>query len=86
MKRKLTAALLALLMVLSLLPIVFTPKTVAADEVETYAQETVQGGAILHCFDWSYNEIKAALPDIAAAGYAAVQTSPPAIHARSWWP
>lgn len=76
MKRKLTAALLALLMVLSLLPIVFTPKTVAADEVETYAQETVQGGAILHCFDWSYNEIKAALPDIAAAGYTAVQTSP----------
>lgn len=43
---------------------------------ETYALDSVQGGAILHCFDWSYTEIKAALPEIAAAGYTAVQTSP----------
>ena len=40
------------------------------------AQDTVQGGAILHCFDWSYNAIKANLADIKAAGYTAVQTSP----------
>ena len=40
------------------------------------AQDTVQGGAILHCFDWSYNAIKANLPEIYAAGYTAVQTSP----------
>ncbi len=44
--------------------------------VETYAQETVQGSAVLHCFDWSFDEIKANLPDIAAAGYTAIQTSP----------
>ncbi len=41
-----------------------------------YAQSTVQGAAILHCFNWSYNAIKAKLADIAAAGYTAVQTSP----------
>lgn len=75
MKRKLFAVLLAVLMVLSLLPAVFAPETAVA-EVETYAQETVQGGAILHCFNWSYNEIRTHLPEIAAAGYTAVQTSP----------
>ena len=36
----------------------------------------IEDGAILHCFDWSYNEIKANLKDIADAGYVAVQTSP----------
>ena len=36
----------------------------------------IQGGAVLHCFDWSYSEIKRNLADIAAAGYTAVQTSP----------
>ncbi len=36
----------------------------------------IQGGAVLHCFDWSYNEIKNNLRDIAFAGYTAVQTSP----------
>ncbi len=33
-------------------------------------------GVMLHAFDWSYNTIKENLPDIAAAGYTAVQTSP----------
>ena len=75
MKRKLLAALLALLMVLSLLPAAFLPETAVAED-GPIDQAIVQGGAILHCFDWSYNAIKAALPDIAAAGYAAVQTSP----------
>ena len=41
-----------------------------------YAQETVQGSAVLHCFNWSYNTIRENLADIAAAGYTAVQTSP----------
>ena len=43
---------------------------------ETYALDSVQGGAILHCFNWSYSEILIHLPEIAAAGYTAVQTSP----------
>ena len=40
------------------------------------AQETIRGGAVLHCFCWSYNTIKAKLSEIYAAGYTAVQTSP----------
>ena len=75
MKRKFLAVLLALLMVLSLLPAVFTPKTAAA-ETAVIDQNIVEGGSILHCFDWSYDEIREALPAIKAAGYVAVQTSP----------
>ncbi|MBQ3330215.1 MAG: starch-binding protein [Ruminococcus sp.] len=71
--RKATGLLLVLCMILSVLAVGIVP---GAATVETYAQETVQGSNILHCFDWSYNNIKAALPDIAAAGYTAVQTSP----------
>ena len=33
-------------------------------------------GVILHCFDWSFSTIKQNLPQIAAAGYTTVQTSP----------
>lgn len=40
------------------------------------AQTTIGGSAILHCFDWSYNSIKANLKAIKDAGYTAVQTSP----------
>lgn len=36
----------------------------------------IQDGNILHCFDWKYNDIKAELGNIAAAGFTAVQTSP----------
>ncbi len=38
--------------------------------------EKVQDGAILQVFSWDFNTIKKSLPDIAAAGYTAVQTSP----------
>ena len=38
--------------------------------------DNIQDGTILHCFDWKYNDIKAELPNIAAAGFTAVQTSP----------
>ena len=30
---------------------------------ETYALDSIQGGAILHCFNWSYDAIKDALPE-----------------------
>ncbi|MBR1691909.1 MAG: starch-binding protein, partial [Lachnospiraceae bacterium] len=33
-------------------------------------------GVMLHAWDWSFNQIKEEMPDIAAAGYTAVQTSP----------
>ena len=73
--KKLTSLLLALCMVLSIAAIGVVPGA-AATTYTTYAQDTIQGSNILHCFNWSYNNIKAALPDIAAAGYTAVQTSP----------
>lgn len=38
--------------------------------------DNVQEGVILHCWNWSYNNIKKYLPQIAQAGYTAVQTSP----------
>ncbi len=50
-------------------------------------QDSVQGSAVLHCFDWSYNTIKANLAAIKAAGYTAVQTSPvqPAKDYKASW-
>ena len=86
MKRKVLSILLALLMVLSLVPTILAPQTTVAD-AQPIDQTIVQGGAILHCFDWSFDEIRAALPDIKAAGYAAVQTSPvqpPKDYNASW--
>ena len=38
--------------------------------------DDIQDGTILHCFDWKYSDIKAELPNIAAAGFTSVQTSP----------
>ncbi|MBQ9515538.1 MAG: alpha-amylase, partial [Ruminococcus sp.] len=76
--KKITSLFLALCMILSVtaVGVVQTAADTNDATVETYAQETVNGSVILHCFDWSYNNIKAALPDIAKAGYTAVQTSP----------
>ena len=34
-----------------------------------------QDGVILHAWQWSFNNIKAKLPEIAAAGYSTIQTS-----------
>lgn len=38
--------------------------------------EGIQEGNILHCFNWTAKEIKAELPNIAAAGFGSVQMSP----------
>ena len=37
---------------------------------------TIQEGNILHCFNWPAKDVKAALPQIAAAGFGSVQLSP----------
>lgn len=88
MKTRFISMILALCMIISMICVGIVPAAAdSTDTVETYAQETVGGSAILHCFDWSYNNIKAALPDIAAAGYTAVQTSPvqsPKDYNASW--
>lgn len=86
MNRKLLSVLLALLMVLSLVPTIFTPKAAVAD-AQPIDQPIVQGGAILHCYNWSYSEIEAHLDEIKAAGYVAVQTSPvqpPKDYSAAW--
>ena len=38
--------------------------------------EKIEDGAILHCWCWSFNTIKENLPQIAAAGFKYIQTSP----------
>lgn len=45
--------------------------------------EEIKDGNILHCFDWKLNDIKNALPDIAEAGFGAVQISPVQCSAQS---
>ncbi len=50
--------------------------------------EGIQEGNILHCFNWTAKEIKAELPNIAAAGFGSVQMSPlqrPDIKTGSSW-
>ena len=37
---------------------------------------SINDGAILHCWNWSYNNIKLHMQEIAQAGYIAIQTSP----------
>ena len=38
--------------------------------------DRIEDGNILHCFNWSISDITAAIPEIAAAGFTSVQTSP----------
>ncbi len=82
LNRKIISLVLALCMVISSVAVgSFVANAVTDDSEEVLsgdqaAQETVQGSAVLHCFDWSYNNIKANMKAIANAGYTAVQTSP----------
>ena len=48
----------------------------AASTTDYGLAETSQKGVILHCWNWSYNNIKKYMKDIAAAGYTSIQTSP----------
>lgn len=43
----------------------------------------VEDGNILHCFNWTLSQIKEELPNIAAAGFSNVQTSPLQPHTAS---
>ena len=43
-------------------------------------KDNIQDGVILHCFDWTLADIQAEIPNIAKAGFTAVQTSP--VHER----
>lgn len=82
MKNKFISAVLAVLIAVSCcatMHVSFQAAHTDASAVAAqsqYAQSSVKGAAILHCFNWSYTEIKNLLPDIANAGYTVVQTSP----------
>ncbi len=92
LSKKALSILLAMCMVLSCISIgVFTSNAVTVDtesvSASTGPQDDIQGSAVLHCFNWSYNNIKANLQAIKDAGYTAVQTSPvqkPKDYSSSW--
>ncbi|MGN1457237.1 MAG: alpha-amylase family glycosyl hydrolase, partial [Acutalibacteraceae bacterium] len=50
--------------------------TTSASTTDYGLADTSQHGVILHCWNWSYNNIKKYMKDIAAAGYTSIQTSP----------
>ena len=54
------------------------PKDISKDvEVLDFGlAEDVSQGAILHCWNWSYNDIKLHMAEIAQAGFSGIQTSP----------
>lgn len=55
--------------------------------VDVLPDKTSQGN-ILHCFSWSFNQIRENLPAIRDAGFKSVQTSPvqqPKSNGSSWW-
>ncbi len=90
MNKKVISIILSVCMLLSCLAIGgFSSQAATVGADNTAAQATqdsvsadygladnVQQGVILHCWNWSYNNIKKYLPQIAQAGYTAVQTSP----------
>lgn len=57
--------------------------TVSANKYKL--KDNIQDGVILHCFDWTYNDIKAGLPKIAKAGFTSIQTSPAQPNGTGTW-
>ena len=56
---------------------VSTKETTISAATQDYGLvDNVQDGVILHCWNWSYNNIKANMKLIAESGYSAIQTSP----------
>lgn len=49
--------------------------------------DNIQDGVTLHCFNWTYKQIMDELPNISAAGFSSVQTSPAqtAVVGNSTW-
>ena len=96
MKKRLYQALLGLVLSASVAAGGFfaaVPQTAYAQNVATdlesgyHLADNVQDGVILHCFDWTYQQIIDELPDIAKAGFSSVQTSPAqlAVKGNSIW-
>lgn len=77
LRKSFTSILLSAAIVISSLSL-STPLTSNAAESTVYygLADDIQDGTILHCFDWTYQQIIDELPDIAKAGFTSVQTSP----------
>ena len=76
--RKLSVVMAALMVICSL---ALAPANAADSSAAVSAQsynlpDSMEDGAILHAFCWNFNTIKEKLPEIAAAGFKSVQTSP----------
>lgn len=66
-----------LLRVLALALGLFIVPGVSAQNPSDYGlPQDIQDCNILHCFNWSYAGLRTELPDIAAAGFGAIQLSP----------
>ena len=89
LKAKILSLIVAVGLILSGLienPFVSTnsaPASVEASTVDYGLASNIQDGVILHCFNWKYNDIKAELANIAAAGFTSVQTSPAQVGVNS---
>lgn len=78
---KILSIFLAVLMLSSILWTNFMPTTaqvnVSSSSTKDYGlPSNVQDGVILHCWDWSFNNIADQMEKIAESGYTAIQTSP----------
>ena len=84
MNKKLTSIVLVLCMLVSCVAVgsfataaaSTTDDSVSASSDSGSVGGYIEDGNILHCFDWKYSDIQAELPNIAAAGFTTVQTSP----------
>ena len=93
-RKKFTSFFIALVFTLSLLFNNFTglisTTSIAVAATNTSVNQ-IEDGAILHAWNWSFDTIKAKLPEIKEAGYTAVQTSPiqgnkeDLMSSTKWW-
>ena len=74
MKKTINYGLLMLVMLFSMASNIFADNKYGL-------KDKIQDGVILHCFDWTLADIQAEIPNIAKAGFTAVQTSP--VHERA---
>ena len=74
MKKTINYGLLMLVMLFSMASNIFADNKYGL-------KDNIQDGVILHCFDWTLEDIQAEIPNIAKAGFTAVQTSP--VHERA---
>lgn len=74
MKKTINYGLLMLMMLFSMASNIFADNKYGL-------KDNIQDGVILHCFDWTLADIQEEIPNIAKAGFTAVQTSP--VHERA---